>query len=202
MNDTTLVPNHHANYKGLAGITGVIAALSMRSGREGTADLAIELTALAAGERLVDIGCGPGVAARRAAARGAIVVGVDPADTMLRVARFDDRAGAVTWRKGGAEVLPLAEHSCDVAWSLSAVHHWPDLVGGLAEVRRVLAPGGRFLATERRVAAGATGLGTHGWTDAQAARFAADCTAAGFAGVDVSHHATNRGLTLAVLARA
>src|SRR4051812_5693480 len=88
-------PNHHANHSGFSGMSGAIAALSMRFGRTGDAELAIRLTSLAAGERLVDIGCGPGVAARLAAGRGAKVAGIDPAGVMLAVARKDDRRQSV-----------------------------------------------------------------------------------------------------------
>lgn len=200
-NDPTLLPpNHHADHPGFSGIAGWVAAMSFRVGRSGDADLAISLTRLAAGERVVDIGCGPGVAARHAAEVGAIVTGVDPAGVMLGVARKDDRHGAVTWLEGGAEALPLPDHSCDVAWSLSTVHHWRDLDRGLAEVRRVLTPGGRFLATERRLKPGGTGLASHGWTDQQADTFAELCTSAGFVGVEVTRHDTKRGVLQALLA--
>ncbi|MGH9017144.1 MAG: class I SAM-dependent methyltransferase [Acidimicrobiales bacterium] len=195
-----LVPNHHGHHRGFSGISGWIAALSMRSGRTGDAELALSLTGVVSGRRVVDIGCGPGVAARLAAARGAEVTGVDPSGVMLSVARRDDRRRTVTWAQGAAENLPLADNSVDVAWSLSTVHHWPDLDAGLAEVRRVLAGGGCFLATERCVKPGATGLASHGWTTQQAESFAALCTSAGFHDVRCSSHETKRGLLVAVLA--
>jgi len=172
----------------------------MRSGRTGDAELAMRLTDLGPGTRVVDIGCGPGVAARLAAERGATVFGVDPSDVMLRVARRDDHRRTVTWQKGSAESLPLTDHSLDIAWSLSTVHHWPNLRGGLDEVCRVLAPGGRFLATERRVKPGATGYASHGWTPQQAESFAELCETIGFLEATISNHATSRGMLLAVLA--
>jgi ubiquinone/menaquinone biosynthesis C-methylase UbiE len=199
---TANAPNHHADHPGFSGITGRIAAATMRFGRDDTAELAITLTAPAPGERLVDIGCGPGVAALRAASRGATVTGVDPADVMLRAARKDDPGGSVTWLQGTAEALPVADGSCNVAWSLSTVHHWPDLDRALAEVRRVLTADGRFLAIERRVKSGATGLASHGWTDLQADAFAGLCDAAGFEGIEVSTHDTSRGAQFAVIAYA
>jgi ubiquinone/menaquinone biosynthesis C-methylase UbiE len=52
---------------------------------------------------------------------------------MLRVASRADRRRSVTWLRV-AEALPLPDRSHDVAWSLSTVHHWPDLMAGLAEV--------------------------------------------------------------------
>jgi ubiquinone/menaquinone biosynthesis C-methylase UbiE len=195
-----LAPNHHGHHPGFSGITGWIAALSMRSGRTGDAELAITLTDLRPGSHIVDIGCGPGVAARLAAERGATVTGVDPSEVMLGVARKDDRRRTVTWRQGAAEALPIADHSLDIAWSLSTVHHWPDLSGGLTEVRRVLASGGRFLATERCVKPDATGHASHGWTTQQAETFAELCESAGFHDVHISSHDTKRRVLLAVLA--
>lgn len=198
---TVLAPNHHGHHPGFSGLTGWIAALSMRFGRTGDAELAITLTDLHPGAGVADIGCGPGVAARLAAERGAIVTGIDPSEVMLGFARRGDRRRAVTWRQGAAEALPLPDRSVDIAWSLSTVHHWPDLSGGLAEVRRVLAPGGRFLATERRVKAGATGHASHGWTTQQAETFAELCESAGFDDVRTSSHDTKRGIFLAVTTR-
>jgi ubiquinone/menaquinone biosynthesis C-methylase UbiE len=119
---------------------------------------------------------------------------------MLGVARKDDRGRTVTWQHGAAEALPLQDRTVDIAWSLSTVHHWPDLSGGLAEVRRVLATGGRFLATERLVKPGATGHASHGWTAQQAETFAEHCESAGFDNVFTSSHDTKRGVLLAVLA--
>ena len=200
-NPILAVPNHHGHHGGFSGLSGWIIALSMRFGRTDVAELAASLAGVAPGDRVVDIGCGPGVAARLAAGRGASVTGVDPAEVMLGVARRADRRRAVTWTKAVAESLPLPDDSCDIAWSLSTVHHWPDLEGGLSEVRRVLADGGRFLATERRVDPGATGLASHGWTASQADSFAATCESAGFTEVERTTHTTRRGVLLAVLAR-
>ncbi len=195
-----LAPNHHAHHRGFSGLRGWIAAQSMRVGRNGDADLAIELTNQQVGDRVVDIGCGSGVAARRSAAAGGIVTGVDPAEMMIDMARRADSGGDVTWRLGGAEQLPLPDASHDIAWSLASVHHWPDLDRGLAEVQRVLGPDGQFLAMERLTKPGATGLASHGWTPAQAARFAEMCEHAGFSSLQVSTHATGRRRVIAVLA--
>src|SRR5690606_6805868 len=200
-------PNHHADHPGFAGPAGLLAALAFTIGRGATADLAISLTRTGPGDDVVDIGCGPGVAVRRAAARGAAsVTGVDPAAVMLRVARVLSRArrrsAPVRYLEGTAEALPLADRSASVAWSLATVHHWRDIDAGLAEARRVLRPSGRFLAVERRFEPGATGHGSHGWTEEQAGLFADRCRAAGFGAVEVGHHRPGRQLLLSVLATA
>jgi ubiquinone/menaquinone biosynthesis C-methylase UbiE len=203
----TLPPNHHAHHPGFSGIGGALAAIGFTVGRGATAALAVELTGAGPGDDVVDIGCGPGVAVRRAAARGAAsAVGVDPAAVMLRVARAVTRGSrrrrVVRYLDGTAEALPLPDGAASVAWSLATVHHWHDLDAGLDEVRRVLRPQGRFLAVERRAAPGATGLASHGWTDEQAHLFAERCRTAGFAGVVVDRHHPGRGHVLAVLAHA
>ena len=196
----TLAPNHHAHHPGFSGLSGWIAGLTMRFHRDRAAALALDLAGVAPGDRLVDIGCGPGVAARRAAGHGAVVTGVDPAEVMLRMAAGHDREGKVRWELGTAEALPCGDATCDVAWGLSTVHHWHNLEASLAEVDRVLVEGGRFLAVERRVAPATKGLASHGWTRPQAETFAALCRAAGFADVVVTEHLAGRRQLLAVRA--
>ena len=180
-------PNHHADHPGFSGPSGAAMALLFALGRGRAARVAAELAGVRPGDHVVDVGCGPGTAVRVAARRGATGVGVDPAPVMLRVARLLTRPGRpVGWHRGTAEALPLADGSATVWWSLATVHHWQDVAAGLAEARRVLRPGGRLLAVERRIVAGAEGVASHGWEEAQAASFAAACRAAGLADVAVS----------------
>lgn len=146
----------------------------------GNARLAADLARVSPTDHVVDIGCGPGTAARVAARRGARVTGVDPSPPMLRLARAVTRTGAgIEWAEGGAEALPLADGSATVIWALATVHHWRDVTKGLAEAHRVLAPGGRLLAVERQSPPDATGFASHGWTAQQAESFAALCRTAG-----------------------
>lgn len=204
----TLPPNHHGSYPHFDGLRGLVAALRFTVGRGADADLAIALTGAGPGDDVVDVGCGPGVAVRRVAARGASsVTGVDPAAVMLRFGRALTRPGrghgtAVRYRNGTAEALPLADGSATVVWSLATVHHWRDLDAGLREVRRVLRPSGRFLAVERWAEPGASGHASHGWTEDQAQLFAERCRAAGFSGVEVDRHPRHRRSVLSVLAQA
>ena len=197
-----LSPNHHAHHPGFRGVSGLLTALSFTVGRDHDAELAVRLTALEPSDHVVDVGCGAGVAVRRAARSGASVVGVDPAPVMLRVARplTRDRS-RVRYVEGAPEALPLTDDSATVLWSIATVHHWHDLERGLDESRRVLAPGGRLLAIERRVEAGATGHAGHGWTAAQAEAFAQRCRDAGFVAVEVDDHRTGSRHVLSVLAR-
>lgn len=198
------VPNHHAHFPGFAGPAGVLAALSMLPGGMGNARLAERLSELAPGAAVADIGCGPGTAARHAARLGASVVGIDPAQVMLRFARFLTRRSdhAVRYAVGSAEALPLPDSSVSVAWSIASVHHWADLDAGLREARRVLQPGGRLVAIERLSRAGATGLASHGWTPEQASAFADRCRAHGFTDAKVDQHAGARRSSVSVTATA
>jgi ubiquinone/menaquinone biosynthesis C-methylase UbiE len=112
----------------------------------------LEAVALRADEHALDIGCGPGVAvevASRALAHGRIV-GIDPSDAMLDDARRRTHgADNVVLERATVDAIPLEDDSVDVAWALNSLHHWPDRVAGLVEVRRVLRPGGRFLVVEQ-----------------------------------------------------
>lgn len=201
---TPSVPNHHAHYPGFAGPAGYLAAASMVLGRKDNARLAERLSELAAGDAVADIGCGPGTAARHAAALGASVTGIDPAPAMLRFARLLTRRSpqAVRYADGTAEALPLPDSSVSVAWSIACVHHWADVDAGLREARRVLQPGGRLVAIERLSQPGATGLASHGWTAEQASAFADCCLAHGFTGVKTSQQGSGRKATVSVRATA
>jgi ubiquinone/menaquinone biosynthesis C-methylase UbiE len=188
MSDATTPPavNHHADHPGFSGVTGSVFGLvflltGRRSGR-----LAADLSRLTTADHVVDIGCGPGAAARIAARRGARVTGVDPSESMLRVARLvTRRTTPITWVEGSAEALPLTDGTATTVWALATVHHWRDVGAALSEVRRVLAPGGRLLAVERRSPPGATGMASHGWTREQAESFATLCRSAGLCDVGV-----------------
>ena len=196
----TAAPNHHGHHGGFSGLRGLVAALSMTIGRGADAAAAADLARVDATDRVVDIGCGPGTAVRLAAQRGAHVTGVDPADVMLRVARLLSRGERSAYVQGTAEALPLPDGSVTVAWSLSAVHHWPELDAGIADVWRVLEPGGRFVVIEHRALPDATGRASHGWTDEQAEAFAASLRSAGFTDVRVVHPDAGRRPPVAVVA--
>jgi ubiquinone/menaquinone biosynthesis C-methylase UbiE len=193
--------NHHADHPGFSGVTGVLFGLIFLLTGRVTGRLAADLSHLTPDDHVVDIGCGPGTAARIAARRAARVTGVDPSTSMLRLARFvSRRQPAIAWAEGGAESLPVADDSATVVWALATVHHWRDVDAGLAEARRVLAPDGRLLAVERQTQPGATGFASHGWTTAQAESFAALCRTVGFGEVTVASRRAGRKQVWAVSA--
>lgn len=196
------VPNHHASHPGFSGVSGLVAAVSFLFGRDHAARLAIDLSGLRPGDRVVDVGCGPGIAVRQAREFGAEAVGVDPASVMLRVARARWRPDpGVEWRIGAAEAIPVEDGWASVVWSLSTVHHWADAEAGLDEVRRVLAPGGRLVALERQIQDTTAGTASHGWTLHQADCFGDLCRRHGFDEVTVGSQPGRAGSILSVVAR-
>src|SRR5262245_38030 len=100
------------------------------------------------GERVLDVGCGTGIVARRAArlvGAGGYVMGLDPSSDMLAVARAAaDRDGvSVEWRQGRAEALPFPDGQFDLVSSQYALMFFAGPAVALSEMRRVLADRGR-----------------------------------------------------------
>ncbi len=95
-------------------------------------------------DRVLDIGTGEGQLARRVrAAHGATVVGIDGAHNQVVEAR--QRGGQVLYGQASALDLPFAAGAFDAAVACLVFEHVDDLDGALAEVARVLRPGGRFI---------------------------------------------------------
>ena len=105
------------------------------------------LPVLEPGQRLLDVGCGPGTVTVDLAARVApgVVVGVDTSAAVLGLARATaDAAGArnVTFQEADATSLPFADDSFDVVHAHQVLQHLSDPVAALREMRRVTRPGG------------------------------------------------------------
>jgi SAM-dependent methyltransferase len=87
------------------------------------------------GDRVLDVGCGPGTLTAAAAERGAHVTGVDLAAGMVAEARR--RHPALTFIEADAEHLPFADDAFDVALGAFLVNHTPDAPAAVAELKRV-----------------------------------------------------------------
>lgn len=99
---------------------------------------------LAGAQRVLDVGCGEGQLSRLAAAGGAtLVVGVDP--TRAQIALAGQRAGGPLYARSGADGLPFADASFDAVVACLVFEHIEAVDNAIAEVARVLRPGGQFL---------------------------------------------------------
>lgn len=102
-------------------------------------------------DSILDVGCGTGEVALLAKTRAkeGNVYGIDPAPEMISVARSKAarRKLDIDFRVGVIEALPFPDASMDVVTSSLMMHHLPEelKIRGLAEIYRVLKPGGRLL---------------------------------------------------------
>lgn len=113
------------------------------------AEMFLKRFPLAPGERVLDLACGTGVVARLAAplvGASGRVVGVDLSAGMIAVAGGQPapEGAPVEWREGDAAGLPFDEASFDVVLCQQGLQFMPDKAAVLAEMYRVLAPGGRL----------------------------------------------------------
>jgi SAM-dependent methyltransferase len=103
----------------------------------------VEEAGLHPGQRVLDVACGTGIVARKAAERfgeEGSVTGLDLNDAMLTVAR---RLGPdIEWRQGDAAELPFPGGSFDVVLCQSGLMFFPDVAKALGEMARVVRPGG------------------------------------------------------------
>jgi ubiquinone/menaquinone biosynthesis C-methylase UbiE len=130
---------------------------------------------------VLDVGCGPGVAVRAAAGSVARAVGVDRSEAMVDIARRRSQGiSNVEFAVGAAESLPFPDADFDRVWTIHAFHHWEDPARGIAEVLRVLRPGGRFLVIESE------SRGSHGLDRRRADELADRLRSAGFTDASVS----------------
>ena len=112
----------------------------------------LQVAAIRPGEKILDVGCGTGVLTRMAldiAGPGGSAVGIDPASKMIRVSRETAaRLGSqAEFKVAAIEALPFPDASFDGVVSSLMLHHLPPETKrqGLAEVLRVLKPGGRLV---------------------------------------------------------
>jgi 2-polyprenyl-3-methyl-5-hydroxy-6-metoxy-1,4-benzoquinol methylase len=96
--------------------------------------------------RLLDLGCGDGTLGARLAGQGALVTGVDPSPAAIE--RAEEAHPGMTWTLPTEDGrLPLPDSSFDVVTCVHVLEHVADTQALMSEARRVLAPGGLFLAT-------------------------------------------------------
>ena len=121
----------------LMGMTGP----GMRSERR----IALAMLSLRGGERVLDVGCGPGNFTRSfaGAAGNGLVVGLDASRTMLARALQETSADNVAYVRGDASALPFRSGSFDAVCCFAALYLIERPMRAIEEIIRVLAPGGR-----------------------------------------------------------
>jgi ubiquinone/menaquinone biosynthesis C-methylase UbiE len=95
-------------------------------------------------DHILDVGSGDGFWTARFAARCAGIVGLEPDEHMLRLARTLFQRPNVEYVRGSAESIPYPTSSFDKVVSVSCLEHFADPLQGLQEMARVLKPGGRL----------------------------------------------------------
>jgi 2-polyprenyl-6-hydroxyphenyl methylase/3-demethylubiquinone-9 3-methyltransferase len=100
-------------------------------------------------QEILEIGCGGGLICEQLAKRKATMVGIDLSEGALAAARAHARQSGlghiIHYEQASAEALPYADGSFSVIICLDVLEHVRDLKTTLAEVARVLAPGGIFV---------------------------------------------------------
>ncbi len=114
--------------------------------------LTMDHTLLKLGESVLDVGCGTGgvtIPAKLRVGKNGRAAGIDPAPEMIAIARRKASGAGleIDFRVGMIESLPFPNGTFNAVTSSLMMHHLPEHVQtkGLAEIRRVLKPGGRLL---------------------------------------------------------
>jgi trans-aconitate methyltransferase len=129
----------------------------------------VDLLEVGPGDRVLEIGCGPGVAAEAALARGADVVAVDPSDVMRAMAA--KRAPGATILDGDSDHLPDGPFT--VAFAVNNTMIWSDVDKTMVALRERMAPGGAVAIAHQPRNKGATDADARQRAEENAARLVA-----------------------------
>lgn len=118
---------------------------------EGVRQAAVAAAKIGGGMLVADVGTGSGFLAEAALAAGAKVIGIDSSEKMLAQtrARFGNKDFEA--RRGDVDDLPLPDNEVDAVVANMVLHHAPDPPRAIAEMARVLKPGGRLVITDADV---------------------------------------------------
>ncbi|MGI9605132.1 MAG: class I SAM-dependent methyltransferase [Acidimicrobiales bacterium] len=196
--------DHHHGHHNDQGIAGALRYLRWAPSmwRSDINSAVIDLVDPKPGERVVDVGAGMGAGTVVASSAGASVVAVEPTPFLRAVLQI--RRGLRRDRKrievidATAEDLRLDDRSIDAIWAVNTMHHWTDPERGVAEIARVLRPGGRVVLVDEdftdpthpefdKWGPGEGDGEHHGFTMVEARRMGELLTAAGLEEVDASN---------------
>lgn len=133
-------------------------AASIGDVTRGSTPALLDAAGVGPGTRVLDVGTGPGFVALAAAERGAAVRAADQSAAMVRIAR----AAGVDAAQAGVETLPFGHATFDAVVAGYLLNHLPRPEAAVAELARVLVPGGRLAMTVWDVPAANPALGLFG----------------------------------------
>src|SRR2546422_1600875 len=113
--------------------------------------LLVDFTGAGPDDTVLDVACGPGLVVCAFARVARHVTGIDLTPAMIERARGVQRESGlrnVTFEVGDVRALPYPDASFTIVASRFAFHHIPEPAGGLAEMKRVCAPGGKVVVTD------------------------------------------------------
>src|SRR5438270_800767 len=112
------------------------------------APLLIQFGGLANGDRVLDVGCGTGSLTFSVPqmAEVASVIGIDLTEAYVEFSRAQNTDPRITFRAADARALPFEDNSFDRAFSMLVLQFIPDAARAVAEMRRVVRPGGTVTA--------------------------------------------------------
>ena len=143
--------DHHHGHENDQGLSGALRYLrhAPQMWRSEINDAVIDLVAPISGEVVVDVGAGMGPGTMLAAGRGASVTAVEPTPFLRRILTLrralKRRRNRITVLDGAAEHLPVSDAAADAVWAVNTMHHWVNVDDAVAELARVLKPGGRVV---------------------------------------------------------
>lgn len=123
----------------------------MNSSHSGLTDWGLKHVLIEKRFTILDVGCGGGRTIKKLAAiaNEGLVCGVDYAKGSVAASRGKNaqliKAGRVEIRQASVSKLPFPDDQFDLATAVETQYYWPDLVKDMAEIRRVLKPGGTLI---------------------------------------------------------
>lgn len=110
-------------------------------------DAALRLLDARPGDKVLEVGFGPGATLGKLGSKGIEVVGVEVSDSMIALARRRNaalvRAGMIELRRAEPSSLPLADAEVSGCLAVHNIYFWPDQAALIAEMHRTLRPAGR-----------------------------------------------------------
>ena len=132
-----------------SGLLGRIIGRAMVKDTAMANDRALDLLDLGEPRTVLEVGFGQGRTAAKLVDQGHGVIGVEVSETMVNQARARNRKACADGRAelvpGDGRTVPFGDHTADAAFTVHTIYFMPDPTTTLAEVARVLRPGGRLV---------------------------------------------------------